>query len=271
MPTLQSMHKLIAASPRAQAKFFLLMDDIVDIYLMGFDQSFYGRHHVQASFHQSDREDSFASMAAPALGGYGIAGLEVMESQERGFQHGHRKTYSIPHTKERHVIDLFKDKDGAALHSLLKAMRDALVACAATLQYEASTLPAVQMQQTVLPEQFTKKQQLRSILDGGVELDGSVRSLLATQKNKLSGHHVLEYRRAAEEERDPRPMYSQVSLQGCHQSLTPSYRLPQSTGSIRPLNELGMAQSTGFQHIKSDLPVWHVSSEGPHVTGVWKR
>ena len=46
MPTLQSMHKLIAASPRAQAKFFLLMDDIVDIYLMGFDHSFYGRHHV---------------------------------------------------------------------------------------------------------------------------------------------------------------------------------------------------------------------------------
>ena len=60
--------------------------------------------------------------------------------------------YSIPHTKESHDIDFFKDKDGAALHSLLKAMRDALVACAATLQYEASTLPAVQMQQTVLPE-----------------------------------------------------------------------------------------------------------------------
>ena len=146
-------------------------------------------------------------------------------------------------------------------------MRDALVACAATLQYEASTLPAVQMQQTVLPDKFTKKQQLRSRLDGGVELDGSVRPLLATKKDELPGHHVLEYRRAAEEERDPRPMYSQVSLQGCHQSLTPSYRLPQSTGSIRPLNELGMAQSTGLQHIKSDLPVWHVSSEGPHVTG----
>ena len=47
MPTLQSMHKLIAQSPRAQSKLFFLKDDIVDIYLMGFDQSFYGRHHVQ--------------------------------------------------------------------------------------------------------------------------------------------------------------------------------------------------------------------------------
>ena len=94
-----------------------------------------------------------------------------------------------------------------------------------------------------------------------------MRPLLATKKDELPGHHVLEYRRAAEEERDPRPMYSQVSLQGCHQSLTPSYRLPQNTGSIRPLNELGMAQSTGLQDIKSHLPVWHVSSEGPHVTG----
>ena len=76
MPTLQSMHKMIAQSPRAQSKFFFLMDDIVDIYLMGFDQSFYGRHHVQQSF-----------------------------QQERGFQHGHRKQYVIPHTKERLVID----------------------------------------------------------------------------------------------------------------------------------------------------------------------
>ena len=46
MPTLQTMHKLIAQSPRAQSEFFVLMGDIVDIYLKGFDHSFYGRHHV---------------------------------------------------------------------------------------------------------------------------------------------------------------------------------------------------------------------------------
>ena len=55
----------------------------------------------------------------PALGGYGIAELEGMESQERGCQHVHRRKYDIPNTKERHVIDLFKEKGEAVLHSLL--------------------------------------------------------------------------------------------------------------------------------------------------------
>ena len=48
----------------------------------------------------------------------------------------------------------------------------------------------------MLPEKFTKKQQIRSRLDGGVELDGSVRALLETTKEELLGHHVLEQSRA---------------------------------------------------------------------------
>ena len=39
LPTLEKMHQLIAQSPRAQAKFFLLCDDIADIYFMGMDFS----------------------------------------------------------------------------------------------------------------------------------------------------------------------------------------------------------------------------------------
>ena len=42
MPSLQQMHELIAQSPRAQAKFFLLMDDIADIYFMGMNLSLAG-------------------------------------------------------------------------------------------------------------------------------------------------------------------------------------------------------------------------------------
>ena len=34
MPSLQQMHQLIAQSPRAQAKFFFLMDDIADIAVL---------------------------------------------------------------------------------------------------------------------------------------------------------------------------------------------------------------------------------------------
>ena len=67
-----------------QAKFFLLMDDIADIYLMGMDKSFIGRHHVAAGFHQSQVEDQMASTGIPSLSGYGVAELEPFESQERG-------------------------------------------------------------------------------------------------------------------------------------------------------------------------------------------
>ena len=170
LPTLQKMQQLIAQSPRAQAKYFLLMDDIADIYLMGIDRSFIGRHHVQQSFHQATREDNFASTAVPSLGGYGIAELEPFESQARGFQHGHRKKYAIHRSREREVIQLFKQEDEAALHSLLNALKTALLGCAETLQYEASTLPASQMRQSVLPEKFTVKQQRQSRLDGGSEI-----------------------------------------------------------------------------------------------------
>jgi hypothetical protein len=112
MPSLQQMHRLIAQSPRAQAKFFLLMDDIADIYFMdmhfcslqdmdsffmGMDiDLFHGRHHVnQSSQHQQrdqhqQREDQLVSTATSSHRGYGVAELEAFESQERGFQHVHR-------------------------------------------------------------------------------------------------------------------------------------------------------------------------------------
>ena len=154
------------------------------------------------------------------------------------------------------------------LHSLLEAMKEALARCAETLQYEASTLPAAQMGQSVLPEKFTKKQQIRSRLDGGVELDGSVRALLETTKEELLGHRVLEQSRAAAEEREPRPTYSQVSLQGCHQSLMPSYRLPQSVGSVRVLSELGMSSDGESKGTTRALPLWILDEEQRHVVGI---
>lgn len=51
MPTLQEMHKLVARSPRAQAKFYLLMDDIVERQLYGTHQSYVGKHCLTKSIH----------------------------------------------------------------------------------------------------------------------------------------------------------------------------------------------------------------------------
>ena len=86
----------------------------------------------------------------------------------------------------------------------------ALIRCAETIQYEASTLPATQMSQKVLPEQITKQQQCRSRLDGGVELDRTSLQLLGVMEEELPGHHVLEKRRAAAEGRAPLSYYSQA-------------------------------------------------------------
>ena len=100
MPSLHRMQQFIAESPRAQVQFFKLMDDIADIYFMGIDGSFIGRHHVQCIVSHTLREDRFSCTCIPGLGGFGIAELEPFESQARGFQHGHRKVYKIPANRE---------------------------------------------------------------------------------------------------------------------------------------------------------------------------
>ena len=207
---------------------------------MGINGSSIGRHHVPLLFNHTQQEDQLASTCVPSLGGYGIAELEPFESQARGFQHGHRKVYKVPATREHDVVRLFREQDPTVLHSMLQQLSQAMISCVESLQYEASTLPAAQMRQTVLPEKFTTKQQLQSRLDGGVELDGSRRQLLESTPQELPGHHVLEHRRAHAEQRPPLSLYTQVSLQGCHQSLMPTYRLQQRTLSITLLDEVGM-------------------------------
>jgi hypothetical protein len=269
MPTLKEMHKLVGQSPRAQAKFFLLMDDLADRFFMGIDGSFIGRHRVHSTVPQNLCEDSYASTCEPSLGGFGIAELEPFESQTRGFSHGHRKKYSIPTIRHQDIIDMFTHQSGLQVQEFLQASKAALLACASSLQYEDSTLPAHQMGQTVLPEKFTAKQQQQSRLDGGVEEDSvTERPLLETTADERQGHEVLEHRRAAAERRPPSNCYSQVDLTGCHQSLMPTYRLPQRIGSILPLDELGMASSPSTTSAERPVVIWTEDEETNHVSNV---
>ena len=168
------------------------------------------------------------------------------------------------------MIELFRNPDSAVLKSFFAAVKNALLSCAATLQYESSTLPAEQMGQTVLPEKFTKKQQYQSRLDGGMELDGSKREELAITADELPGHHVLEHRRAAAEGRAPVAMYSQASLQGCHQSLMPSYRLPQILGERKTLDEYGMHCDAQAATSRPGWPLWNfqVAEDGDETERV---
>ena len=97
-------HYLEGVSRHSQVQFFKLKDDIVDIYFMGINGSSIGRHHVPLLFNHTQQEDQLASTCVPSLGGYGIAELEPFESQARGFQHGHRKVYKVPATREHDVV-----------------------------------------------------------------------------------------------------------------------------------------------------------------------
>ena len=269
MPTLKKMHQLVGQSPRAQAKFFLLMDDIADRFFIGIDASYVGRHRVHSSVPQTLCEDPYASTLEPSLGGFGIAELEPFESQKRGFAHGHRKRYSIPTMQHEEVLDLFANKESGRAREFLSCLKDALLACAASLQYDDSVLPAEQMHQTVFPEKFTAQQQHQSRLDGGPEEDGvTKRPFLEVTADERQGHEVLEQRRAAAERRPPANIYSGVSLKGCHQSLMPTYRLPQRIGTIEPLDELGMVTPGASDRAEQPAVVWLEDEQRNHVSSV---
>ena len=61
-------------------------------------------------------------------------------------------------------------------------------------------------------------------------------------------------------------MRSLVPLQGCHQRLMPSYRLPQSVGSIRFLDELGMVHNPDSQEVAAAIPGRNLAGQDQHMT-----
>ena len=65
---------------------------------------------------------------------------------------------------------LFEQSDDA-LQETLRSLRDQVVECAATIMYDCAAKPGEQVGETVLPEPFSKTQQLHSRLDGGEEIE----------------------------------------------------------------------------------------------------
>jgi hypothetical protein len=60
-------------------------------------------------------------------------------------------------------------------------------------------------------------------------------------------------------------MYSQASLHGCHQSLMPSYRLPQNLGARKILDEVGMHCTDGNKAPVAFPPTWVIEEDTQHV------
>ena len=60
-------------------------------------------------------------------------------------------------------------------------------------------------------------------------------------------------------------MYAQASLQGCHQSLNPTYRPPQDLGNRRVLDEVGMHCADENSAVAAFPPHWVVDEDAEHV------
>ena len=106
--------------------------------------------------------------------------LAPLEDQGRGFFHAHRKIYSVPAGNEDSIRALFQHidtkKDGAPDASdTFEKSRSSLLTAAQSLQCESAVLLAKQLGHEVQAEAFSHTQQQQSRLDGGLELDGSVR------------------------------------------------------------------------------------------------
>ena len=86
----------MAARPRTQAKLWLLMDDLVDRYLLGIGHFYVGTHRAPCLLQYTAIEDYFCSTGEPGLASFAINQMEPCEAQARGFTHGHRKAYGIP-------------------------------------------------------------------------------------------------------------------------------------------------------------------------------
>ena len=96
MPTLQQMHKNTAASPRSTAKLFLLMEELSYRHLYRVDRAHWGNFHIAPAAGTSEREDDYASNGLRGLADFVTALFKCIESQARGFAHGHGKCHGIP-------------------------------------------------------------------------------------------------------------------------------------------------------------------------------
>ena len=181
MPTLQQMHKNTAASPRSTAKLFLLMEELSYRHLYRVDHAHLGNFQLSSAAGYQDREDDLASNGFCGLAAFAAALFKVIESQLRGFAHGHGKVHSVPDgSKELHdsldnvVREIAKlkeasghehpaDEDILAVVEREKQSYNArLISSASTRQYESATLPARQLGQDVRDAPFSEKQQRQS-------------------------------------------------------------------------------------------------------------
>lgn len=246
MPPLRDIHRMLAKHPMIQVKLFLLFDRLVHQELLCIRNAFCGdASYADPSFPRGVRiEDDYASTGEPGIANFPRNAFKPLEAQGRGFAHGHQKIHSVPRPRAAQLRKLFASKsDAGELDALISGwvqrMREEILKACTSLQYDSAVLSATQLGVDVRPEPFTTRQQRLSRMDGGVELDGSVRELVEVTGAEQPGHLLVEEAASVAEQRPPRHPYKETSLRGAVQSLLPTWRSPQSFGRIVTPDEFG--------------------------------
>jgi len=254
MVTLKRMHEVVASHPSIQARLFLLLEELTITELLCSTGAFIGNHSFESKdygihFHQ--REDEYMTNGSPGLANFLACLIEPLESQGRGFSHGHKKVNGVPHTRIETMEKMFQAPDDDLKH-ILGNIRKTFLKAVSTIQYDTAELPAKQLGVEVRPAPFTKKQQLQTRFDGGLEIDGSTyRPNLDVTPEEPKGHVVRERALAELEQRSAKDSYKQVPLTGCHQAMLPGYRSNAAFGRLASfeLDETGLCQATELAHV----------------------
>ena len=241
MPSLERMHQIVAADPRAQAKFFLLMTELHYRYIIGVERLFVGRATLARQ--AVSTEDDVAASLQPCVAPATTDVQAPFEAQGRGFTHGHGKGHSVIGP----TMAWLRSAAVGGLRTAARKLRTALLSTAETVQYEAANEPARQLGlPDVAPEPFTARQQRQSRMDGGEEEDGTLREEVPLGPPVEQPHVVEERARAAAENRMPAigaAAYRGLPLTGAFQSTFPSYRQRTSFGQLGGAPQPAMAAS----------------------------
>ena len=186
------------------------------------------------------------------------------EPQGRGFTHAHFKGHSRITVTVAWLRSVLKETPEVC-HQRVLRLREALLSCAASVQYESANEPGRQMGITDLPpEPFSEKQQRQSRMDGGEEDDGTFRELVPLTPPLEQEHLARERRSAAAANRLPLKgiaAFREVPLTAAHQSSFPWCRVRGSFGLLRAA-DAGVPQPGAPRSLAVETDLFQTAESG---------
>ncbi len=268
MPTLREMHRIAAQRPMLQTWHYLLHDAAMHTEVICVRNAFLGKYRYDFGAELAalpEPEDDLASTGEPGIFNFVSELQKPLESQGRGYTHGHEKPASViePMGVDRlcDLLDPAVEADEADKRIdewCRRAREEGLEACA-TLQYDSAALPAQQLGVDVGPEPFSSAQQKESRYDGELEIDGSRRELIEIEEPREPWHIQRDRRLAEIQGRPPEHPFKSLSLRGAEQSVLPGYRDPALFGRHSGITHEGLPdvcfQSGAAEHVADSAAV----------------